>query len=211
MAAPRCAPERMVRIVTSEITPGIPPGAFALKPKTIYRQGNRYMRTEEELDSALGLHLLMIVSEPDIWFVNRVDKTGKHIVDPGPTFDVGAPIVGLEGAPPDFVALEFGCEADFVRKSAARTDGHRSIQGRAYSVHVLQEGGQRLEVLLDARGAPGEIGFYRDGKPLLVIRYDSYQRDLPLDPGLFARPEGFAYTEERPGAAPAPVEGRPAT
>ena len=42
-----CAPEKMVRIVVRDATPGVDPDSFAAQPKTIYRLGSKYARTEE--------------------------------------------------------------------------------------------------------------------------------------------------------------------
>ncbi len=42
-----CAPEKMVKIVLRDATPGVDPDSFAAKPKTIYRLGSKYTRTEE--------------------------------------------------------------------------------------------------------------------------------------------------------------------
>src|SRR2546428_10096902 len=42
--AAECAPEKMVRIVTRDATPGIDPQSFAALPKTLYRLRNRPRR-----------------------------------------------------------------------------------------------------------------------------------------------------------------------
>ena len=89
-----CVPEKMVKVVFREVTPGIDRGSFAAKPKTLYRLGSKYGRTEEALDSALKIHGLIIVDEPDVWMINLVTRTGQHIVDTGEPYHFHAPIVG---------------------------------------------------------------------------------------------------------------------
>ena len=67
------------------------------------------------------------------------------------------------------------------------------------AVHRLRDGDQLVEVKLAAGGRPVEAGYYKADKPVMVIRYDAFERGLPADPKLFARPEGFTYVEKRPG------------
>src|SRR5712692_8492024 len=90
--AAECAPEKMVRIVTRDATPGIDPQSFAALPKTLYRVGNARGRVEEMPDAARGVHGLIVVNEPDGWIVNLHDKSGRHVVDPGPSLIFRAPI-----------------------------------------------------------------------------------------------------------------------
>src|SRR5712692_8286049 len=114
-----CAPPRMLRIVTTVESPGLPADHFAGQPKTLYRFGNAYGRVEEVLNRQTGLHLLVIVSEPDIWVINRVNMSGQHMVDRGPSLDFRAPIV--PGAKSErWKDLEFGCEEDFMKKAGAK-------------------------------------------------------------------------------------------
>jgi hypothetical protein len=64
-----CAPEQMVKVVVRDATPGVDPGSFAAQPRTFYRLGTRYGRTEEVPDPEHGMHGLIVVSEPDAWRV----------------------------------------------------------------------------------------------------------------------------------------------
>eukprot|EP01036_Dinobryon_divergens_P046222 gene46222-61811_t len=95
--AATCAPPTLTRIVTRSVGPDIQRGSFRAEPITLYRKGELYLRNEEAPDPEQRLHLLTIVSEPDVWTVNLMDKTGKHVVDPGPNFVAHAPIVAGQG------------------------------------------------------------------------------------------------------------------
>src|SRR5215813_14036174 len=92
-SAAECAPEKMVRIVTRDATPGIDPQSFPALPKTLYRLGNGRGRVEEMPDPARSVHGLIVVNEPDGWIVNLHDKTGRHLVDPGSSLIFRAPIL----------------------------------------------------------------------------------------------------------------------
>src|SRR4029077_12554627 len=92
--AATCAPQTLVHIRFADVTPGIDPTLFAAMPKYLYRIGSGKERTEEALDAANGIHAIDVVDEPNLWMANLYDQTGKHIVDPGPTFFVKVPIFG---------------------------------------------------------------------------------------------------------------------
>jgi hypothetical protein len=191
-----CAPTSLVKIVTTNITPGIKPGTFAAAPLVMYRSGSLLMRTEEAPDPAQRLHLLTVLHAPDVWFVNLADRTGKHIVDPGPSIDVHAPIfAGGAAVSPEISALEFGCEAEFARTRMGKPEAQ---EGKV-AVYRLRHGQELLELKLAADGRPTQAGYYLGGEPKLLIRYDEYVGALPPNAALFAKPDGIAYAEEPPG------------
>src|ERR1700749_2048865 len=89
-AAAVCAPARLVHIVTTETTPGIDPSSFDALPKSLYREGATRSRLEEQQDDKNRVHGLAVIDEPNIWMANLYDRTGRHIVDPGPVFNTHA-------------------------------------------------------------------------------------------------------------------------
>ena len=190
--AATCAPPTLTRIVTRSVGPDIPQSSFRAQPITLYRQGEKYLRNEEAPDPDQRLHLITIVAEPDIWTVNLMDKTGKHMVDPGPTFVAHAPIVAGQGVPAAFMELEFGCEAAFAR-ARGRDAGVRTVADKTARIYALQEGDRRLEILLTDRGVPAEVAYYQGARTILTIRYDAYETGLPDDPTLFQKPEGVRF------------------
>jgi len=192
--AQTCAPAKLTKVVTRQVGPEVKPGSFAAAPMTVYRQGERLMRSEEAEDPAQKLHLLIVAAEPDIWFVNRVDRTGRHVVDPGPDLNVHAPIVTGQGVPAAFSELEYGCEAAFAR-ARAHQGGSREVGGKAADIWALVAGDRRLEILLSAKGEPAEVAYFQGDRPVLVIRYDSFEAALPDDPALFRKPDGVTWQE----------------
>lgn len=197
-AALTCAPPTLTKIVTHNITPGVSGDHWSGQPTVMYRLGSGKIRNEEPRDAAGKLHLTMVVNEPDIWFVNREDFTGAHIVDPGPTYGAHAPIINDPEAPAVFGELEYGCEADFVRDKRLSKAGVRSIEGRQATVHALIEGDRRLEIALADDGRPVEIGYFVGDRPLMILRYDEHRSGLADQGALFSKPEGFTYSEQRP-------------
>src|SRR5262249_1659698 len=110
----------------------IPKDSFAAQAKRLFRAGSRYCRTEENPDLEHGIHGLLIISEPDAWLINRLDKTAKHMVDPGPTYNCKMPIFANIQSIADLadevrkpiMELEFGREIEYFRpKSPAPSPG----------------------------------------------------------------------------------------
>lgn len=191
-ASATCAPATLTKVAHRAVGPGIAPGSFAAQPVVLYRKGVTFMRSEEAPDPASKCHQLIVVASPDIWFVNRSDKTGRHMVDPGPIYEVHAPIVAGPGVPARFVELEFGCEAAFA-KGRAYEAGTRAVDGRPARIYAMTEGLHRLEILLSSDDTPVEVAYYQGARVILTIRYDSFQTGLPDNPALFTRPDGIAY------------------
>src|ERR1700674_3791443 len=138
------SPGTMTKIVVHFESPDVPETSFAAQPKTMYRAGTRYCRTEEVPDAKLGIHGLVIVSEPDAWLINLLTKTALHQVDPGPTFNCRLPLFAddLRSAtdPRNQLAeLEFGRELGYFRSSGATINDGPVLRGKttkAYTVGV---------------------------------------------------------------------------
>jgi hypothetical protein len=194
--AATCAPAKLVHIVTVNVTPGVPAG-YPSQPLNMYRIGSDKMRTEEAPDLPNRIHGVVVTAEPDTWMANLYDHTGKHIIDPGPTFFAKAPIVyGLPGFPQKFMDLEFGCEADFIAANALTPSRSEQIRTSRYDVY-RSDGGTGVVEILERPGTstPAFVRYYHDGKLLLAIRYDLYATGLPSDPSLFLPPAGVQYED----------------
>lgn len=202
---PLCAPERLTRMVVRNISPGLPAAAPAAQPRTLYRQGALYMRSEESPDPARG-QPVVIVAEPDVWMVNLSTRTGQHQVDPGPEFVVRAPVLPMTAdMPPLFRSLEYGCELEFLRRNGADSPIQVVPWGEAKAtVHQVTVGEHMLSVLLtQRRQSPLLVAYSRAGKGLFMMRYDEFRTDLPDRPALFAPPKDMKITEAGPPKTPA--------
>jgi hypothetical protein len=194
-AAAACAPERMVRIVTHVASPPAEPGSFGAAPKTLYRLGTKYGRVEELPNPATKLHLLIVVNEPDVWMVNRVDRTGRHIVDQGPTFNFRAPIFEKDGMPPLLRTLELGCERAFLAANNATPAGVAMFVSRRCELHTVTVADFRVTVCLGAGQKPMRASIHERGTLLFDMEYDSYEDELAPNLKLFERPAGVTFSE----------------
>jgi len=196
VAAETCAPAKLVRIVVANVTPGVAASSFGGQPKTYYRIGSDKLRIEEALDVANGIHGTVVISEPNIWIANLYDKTGKHIVDPGPTFFARAPVFGtdLKGK---LIRLEFGCEDDFFASNAPKPVRLEQVGNTQYNVYRVDDDAEAIE-MLERPGArtPVFARYYRQGRLVMALHYGLYQTGLPNDPALFLPPPNIQYAEE---------------
>ncbi len=188
----------MTRIVCRFLSPEIQPGSFASKPRTLYIAGTSYSRTEEELDSEQGIHGLVIASEPNVWRINLFDHTGRHIVDPGPTYIVHHRILGQE-APKEFDALEFGKEVAFFRAHQTTPLPARKIDDVRCNASEFKKAPYRIVLYTRSdTHVPWQLEVYKDGKLSFGVRYLSYQTGLAFDPALFRPPTGIRLEEAKP-------------
>jgi hypothetical protein len=114
-------PATMTKVSVRLIAPETPSGSFAAQPKTFWRAGTKYARIVESPDAETHIQGLVIISEPDAWMLNLSDKSGRHVVDSGPSFVVHLPIFNKHtGEESGVNELEFGTERDFLRSTMQR-------------------------------------------------------------------------------------------
>lgn len=142
------------------------------------------------------------MAEPNIWMANLYDGTGKHIVDPGPTFYAKAPIFyGTPGLSPKLTDLEYGCEADFIAANAPKPVRSEQVAGTSFDVYRVDGVGDAIEILeRSATSIPSFVRYYQQGKLVETIRYDLYVTGLPNDPSLFVPPSSVRYSEAGSGS-----------
>ncbi len=190
-----CAPEKMVRIVYRDATPGINPDSFSAQPTTIYRLGSAYSRIEEAVDSENGIHGLAISAEPDSWMINLATKTGQHWIDRSPPYVVRTPIFFGPTGPAALKSFEFGCELAYMKERGVRPQT-AVIAGRSLDMYEVSEGPHRiLLAVISGTERPLATSHFKDGKPVLLLNYLQYDRGLEPDLGLFKPPAGVKVTE----------------
>jgi hypothetical protein len=190
-----CAPAKLVHMRITSVTPGVDPASFGGAPRDFYRIGSGKLRIEEAADPANHIHGLIVNAEPDMWIVNLYDHTGKHGIDPGPTYNSKAPILGLQ-VPKKMIDLEFGCEAEFIAAYAPKPVRNQSVNGKSYRVYRFAQGSDAVEIFeRPGSNDPSFIRYYKNDALALALRYDLYQTGLPADPALFIKPSGIQYTE----------------
>jgi len=183
-----CAPGRMLRIVTSVDAFGLPSDHFATQPKTLYRYGSMFGRVEEVFNKQTGLHLLVVVSEPDVWVVNRVNNSGQHMSDRGPNIDFHAPIITATKSE-HWRKLEFGCEEDFMKQANAKSE---PVEGSLVRYNHEFEG-IKAALFVNGKQRPERLEI-ESSEARFVVKYLSYE-DSDFQADLFARPQGIRFSE----------------
>jgi hypothetical protein len=202
-AAAACAPASLVHIVTTETTPGLDPLSFDAKPRSLYREGAKHSRLEEQQDDKNMVHGLAVINEPNIWMANLYDRTGRHIVDPNPAQTTQAEVFPDDRISPKILALEFGCEAAFVAANAPTVSRSETIDGVALDIHRVTDGAEAVEILTKPGAAtPSFARYYRSDKLVWAIRYDLYDVAAVPDADMFTAPKGVKYVETQIKPAP---------
>ena len=124
-------PKTMLRMSTRRLEPRPVPGSFAAQARTLWRAGTKYGRVDEPRDVPNRIQRLTIINEPDAWVINLADKSGRHMVDRGPSFEVHLPIFTDSMASPNLKELEFGRELEFFANKGAPALAGEAIDGKA--------------------------------------------------------------------------------
>ncbi|MBX3484002.1 hypothetical protein [Phenylobacterium sp.] len=202
-----CAPAQLFKATIRNTSPGLAAADRGAQPRQLWRQGDRFLRSEESPDPARGDMTIVIIAEPDIWTYNQATRQGRHATDPGPQLTVRAPILPpVPGLPAAMQSLEFGCEPAFVAAyapQALQSVPWGSIQA---AVHTATMGEHQVAILMDTRrNAPLIVSYLYRGQPRVVIRYDEYRQGLPDRPQLFQPPKGIRIQEAGQEPAPRPL------
>jgi hypothetical protein len=196
-ASAACDFDKMLRVVYRDVTPGVPRDSFAAKPKTLYRVGTRYGRVEEAPDPDQGIHGLVIVNEPDVWMVNLIDKSAKHIVDRGDTTDFHAPILWTDDMPADLKRFEFGCELQFMKEIGAHKE-RVEVQGEKKDKYTLVRDKYRVALFVGVKDRLPKAVVVQAGERVIhAIRYEIWEHGLEPKLDLFEAPNDVAIHEAK--------------
>ncbi len=197
------APKTMTKMEVILQASDVVPGSFATKPKVMYRAGTKYCRIEESPDEEHKIHGLVIISEPDVWMINSADKSGRHLVDSGPTYNCRLPlfdVVGLmlpsEEAKP-ISELEFGQEIEFFQRHGATPHPGGVMQSKQTTAYKLQFGESSLGLFTSGTPErPLAVAWIHGGKN--KIYWFSGYGQLDFDAKLFAKPQDVKVEEVKP-------------
>jgi len=187
----------MTMIVMRDTSPDVPRTSFAAKPRTLYRIGEMYGRVEEEQDPDRNILGLIIVSEPKIWIINLRDKTGRFMIDPGPSHVFRAPIISPEGPGQEqsLRDLEYGREYEFLHSNHA-IHSNETVEGKSYDKLSLTIDGLTISLLSHTgEERPYRMTVSKWQKLLLQVDYDYYRRDLEPQMTLFEPPQNIRIAE----------------
>jgi len=189
-------PSKMIHIIAQMSGSDIPVGAFAEKPKAMWRATNSYCRIDEEPDPEQVRHLRTIMNEPDAWLVDLANDRAKHMVDLGPTFNCRMPIFAfdLAMAKGKIGELEFGREVEFFRKNGAKEINGPQLGFKATFYELALDGMVlRLVERVDIH-APILIALAQ-GQKITQVRYLLWEDQVPFKVDLFAKPTGVKIEE----------------
>lgn len=202
---PPCQPRSLISMTVRNVTPGLQASDPRAQPKTLWRKGGRFLRSLEQPvisqqlqdpKAPMARQALVIISEPDIWVIDTASKEGRHTLDKGPVLEVRAPILVPGSAPPEFMSLEYGCEAEFVTVRAPTAQRTVRWGGIDAGIHTYTAGAASLAILMDDRsGQPLLITYVNEGRPVYIVRYDEYRQGLPDQPELFRPPAEIKIVE----------------
>lgn len=191
-----CAPATLLKVVTSNDAPDLPPGHFGRAPKTLFRMGEKLGRVEETLNPQTGIHLLVIVNEPYLWMVDLAQHQGQQHIDPGPTYYFRAKLFG-NGVESQFIRnLEFGCEVPWMQEIGAKAKQLTHPILGVVTEMVFADGQEKL-ILFARNGKPLRVEFFGPKGWISAIDYISFESDQKPDPKLFLKPEGIDFGLER--------------
>jgi outer membrane lipoprotein-sorting protein len=191
-------PKTMCKISVKGVEPAPEPDSFTAQAKTYWRAGAKYARIAEVEDPKNHMHGLAVISEPDVWMINLFDKSAKHMVDHGPTFDVHLPIFPSKtDTKTKLDGLEFGNELEFLTKNNATRASDKVIGGKATDRYDLRIGSSKITLWTDSQSnKPLRIRQTKD-MHTETFEYVSYEDDLAFDPSLFRPPSGLRIEESR--------------
>lgn len=174
-------------VVSDKLAPGSP----ELQHRKLWRVGTKYMRFEDVPNAQTGVHGLIIVAEPDIWFIDRKSQRGQHNVDPGPTYAVRFPMFPQEDSE-RIRALELGSEQEFFTSQGAKELTRQNIDGVPCRVFSLEIDGRALTLYVRGDGKTFQVSIAGGGLDygVRIVRYDT---DLDPDLGLFRPPPGVTF------------------
>ena len=190
----------MIHVIVQMSGTDIPAGSFAEKPKTIWRASNSYCRSDEEPDPAQGLHLRIIMNEPDSWLVDLANGRAKHMVDPGPTFNCHLPIFAfsVEVYKSKVGQLEYGHELEFFQKYLAKQVDGPALESFKANYYELQLDGMVLRLVERADiHAPILIALIQ-GEKVTSVKYILWENSVPFKADLFAKPADVTVEEVKP-------------
>ncbi len=191
---------RMTMLVFRDVTPGVDPASFEAQPRTLYRLGERFGRMEYPVNGEQGVHLLAIVNEPHIFAINQLDGTGRHTIDPGPTYVFRAPMFKKEDVPPPLGELEYGREIEFLKAHQATASQVVGEDGRPRKQHEATFGEVRVVAIGPAGSTAVEtLQVYQADELVHSVQYDAYRTDLPPRAELFRPPEGVRIFQQQKG------------
>jgi hypothetical protein len=191
--AANAAEKSMVYIEYRFIAVNIKPGSFEASVRKLWRYADSYARLEEAPNPQTGIHGLLIANAPNSYLINRYTKVARHVVDPGPTYNVVIPVFPSEREG-KLKGLQMGRELAFFQANGAAPAPDEPIDTAMCSVLRAKVGDSDIKLFLDKRSKQPRQVSLRNPRSEYSVRYALYRTDLPVDLSLFSVPKDVQVT-----------------
>jgi len=192
-AADRSADRSMVYIEYRFIAVNIKPGSFEGSVRKLWRYKDSYARLEEAPNPQTGVHGLLIANAPHSYLINRYTKVARHVVDPGPTYNVVIPVFPSE-RDGKLKGLQMGRELAFFQANGAVLFPDEPVDTAMCSVLRAKVDESEIKLFLDKDSKQPRQVWIRNSRSEYAVRYVRYRTDLPLDLSLFSVPKDVQVT-----------------
>jgi hypothetical protein len=191
--AASAADRSMVYIEYRFIAVNIKPGSFEASVRKLWRYGDSYARLEEAPNPQTGIHGLLITKAPNSYLINQYTKVARHVVDPGPTYNVVIPVFPSE-RDGKLKGLQMGRELAFFQANGAVPVPDEPIDTAMCSVLRAKVDESEIKLFLDKDSKQPRQVWIRNSRSEYAVRYVRYRTDLPLDLSLFSVPKDVQVT-----------------
>lgn len=191
--AANAADRSMVYIEYRFIAVNIKPGSFEASVRKLWRYRDSYARVEEAPNPQTGIHGLLIANAPNSYLINRNTKVARHVVDPGPTYNVVIPVFPSE-RDGKLKGLQMGRELAFFQANGAVALPDEPIDIAMCSVLRARVEDSEIKLFLDRDSKQPRQVSIRNPRSEYAIRYVRYLTDLPVDLSLFSVPKDVQVT-----------------
>jgi hypothetical protein len=191
--AANAADRSMVYIEYRFIAVNIKPGSFEASVRKLWRYKDSYARVEEAPNPQTGIHGLLIANAPNSYLINRNTKVARHVVDPGPTYNVVIPVFPSE-RDGKLKGLQMGRELAFFKANGAVALPDEPIDIAMCSVLRARVEDSEIKLFLDRDSKQPRQVSIRNPRSEYAVRYVRYLTDLPVDLSLFSVPKDVQVT-----------------
>ena len=191
--AANAAEKSMVYIEYRFIAVNIKPGSFEASVRKLWRYTDSYARLEEAPNPQTGIHGLLIANAPNSYLINRHTKVARHVVDPGPTYNVVIPVFPSERTG-KLKGLQMGRELAFFQANGAVQALDEPIDTAMCSVLRAKVEDSDIKLFLDKRSKQPRQVSLRNPRSEYAVRYVLFRTDLPVDLSLFSVPKDVQVT-----------------
>jgi hypothetical protein len=189
----QAADDKMLFAEYRVVSADLPDSSPEAQPRKVWLLGKEFLRFEDVPNPATKVHGLIIVHEPDIWFIDRNKGEGQHAIDPGPQYAVHFPIFPREPSA-RLKRLEFRTELDFFQDNGATELASQTVDGIKCRLLRLELDDRELTLFLKPDNRPLQIEL-QSASIKYAVRFLRYDPDQKPDMTLFSVPLGIKIIE----------------